>query len=201
MIKTVLFDFGGVLGPVGRPGFIAKVVADLCGRPPAEVLFADLAPSLRGTPAEEAAFFDELNRRYGANITAQQFLDKCFESFQPATKVYELAGQLRQGGLQTGIFSNVFSINAREIQRRGLYDGFDPLILSCYEKLAKPDPRFYQMALQKLNRQPQEVLFIDDQPLFLAPAQKLGIHTVLAQNPEQIVADTLQTLRNQGHAI
>jgi len=199
MIKTVLFDFGGVLGPVGRPGFISKVVADLCGRPPAEVFFADLAPSLRGTPSEETAFFDELNRRYKANITAQQFLDKCFESFQPSSEVYEMASQLRQSGLQTGIFSNVFSINAREIQRRGLYDGFDPLILSCYEKLAKPDPRFYRVALQKLKHKPQEILFIDDQPLFLEPAKLLGIHTVLAENPDQIVADTLKLLREQGN--
>lgn len=201
MIKTVLFDFGGVLGPVGRRGFITKVVADLCGRDPSQVFFSDLEPSLRGTPEEEAQFFAELNRRYDANITPEQFLEKCFELFKPATEVYDMAINLRQSGLQTGILSNVFSLNAREIQRRGLYDGFEPLILSCYEKIVKPDPRIYQKALQKLNRQPQEVLFIDDQQIFLDPAQSLGMFTVLAENPEQIVADTLRTLRDQGHSI
>lgn len=201
MIKTVLFDFGGVLARAGQRGFITKVIADLCGRDPYTVFFSDLEPSLRGTPEEEAEFFAELNRRYDANITPQQFLNKCFELFEPATEVYEMARQLRQTGLQTGIFSNVFSLNAQEIQRRGLYDGFEPLILSCYEKLVKPDPRFYQKALQKLDRQPQEVLFIDDQLLFLEPAQKMGFHTVLAQNPEQIVTDTLQVLRSQGNTI
>lgn len=201
MIKTVLFDFGGVLARAGQRGFITKIVAELCGRDPQTVFFSDLEPSLRGTAQEESEFFAELNRRYDANITPQQFLDKCFELFEPAKEVYDMAAQLRQSGLQTGVLSNVFSLNAREIQRRGLYDGFEPLILSCYEKLVKPDPRFYQKTLQKLDRQPQEILFIDDQQLFLDPAQELGFHTVLAKEPAQIVSDTLQILRNQGYKI
>lgn len=198
MIKTVLFDFGGVLARAGERGFITRMVADLCGRDPSTVFFSDLEPSLRGTADQESEFFTELNRRYNANITPQQFLDKCFELFEPSAEVYDMAAQIRRSGLQTGIFSNVFSLNAREIQKRGLYDGFDPLFLSCYERMVKPDPRLYQQVLQKLNRQPQEVLFIDDQQLFLDPAQSLGFHTVLAQNPQQIVADTLQKLRSQG---
>lgn len=198
MIKTVLFDFGGVLGPVGRRGFITKIVADLCNRDPAEVFFTDLEPSLRDTPYEESEFFAELNRRYNANITSEQFLDKCFDLFEPAAEVYDMAAKLRQNGLRTGILSNVFSLNAREIKRRGLYDGFEPLILSCYEKLIKPDPHIYQKALQKLNQEPQEVLFIDDQQIFLDPAKELGMHTILAETPDQIVSDTLQTLRSQG---
>lgn len=198
MIKTVLFDFGGVLGPVGKRGFITKIVADLCDRDPSQVLFSDLEPSLRGTPEEEAQFFAELNRRYSANITPDKFLSKCFDLFEPATEVYDMAAKLRRSGLQTGILSNVFSLNAREIERRGLYDGFDPIILSCYEKLVKPDPRIYQKALQVLDCEPHEVLFIDDQQIFLDPAISLGMYTVLAQNPAQIVADTLQILRDQG---
>lgn len=201
MIKTVLFDFGGVLGPVGKRGFITKIVADLCGRDPSQVLFSDLEPSLRGTPEEEAQFFAELNRRYNADITPDKFLSKCFELFEPATEVYDMAARLRRSGLQTGILSNVFSLNAREIERRGLYDGFEPIVLSCYEKLVKPDPRIYHQALQKLGLQPQEVLFIDDQQIFLDPAINLGMYTVLAQNPAQIVADTLQILRDQGQDV
>lgn len=201
MIKTVLFDFGGVLAQAGERGFITRMVAELCSRDPSTVFFSDLEPSLRGTADEESEFFAELNRRYDANITPQQFLDKCFELFEPSHDVYDMSARLRQNGLQTGIFSNVFSLNAREIQKRGLYDGFDPLFLSCYEKMVKPDPRLYRQVLQKLNRQPQEVLFIDDQQLFLDPAKELGFHTVLAKKPQQIVTDTLQVLRSQGISI
>jgi FMN phosphatase YigB (HAD superfamily) len=62
-------------------------------------------------------------------------------------------------------------------------------VLSCEEHLAKPDPSFYERAVHKLGVAPDEIIFIDDQERFRTPAELIGMHFILAESPEQIVAD------------
>ena len=46
--------------------------------------------------------------------------------------------------------------------RRGLGAVTDMLILSCEERLLKPDTRIYQLAAERLGVAPEETLFVDD---------------------------------------
>lgn len=114
--------------------------------------------------------------------------------FVPSPQVYELAAQLRAKGIRTGILSNMFALAADKLRKEGLYNGFDPVVLSCDEHVAKPDPLFYDYAVQKLGVKPEEVIFIDDQERFRPPAELVGMHFVLAESPEQVVADVKSLL-------
>lgn len=193
MIRAVLFDFGGVLTQSGRKGFIAHTLADMYGVPVADIQIDALHGDLRRGNIDSKAFFAELNRRYGSKrtITPKMFVEKVHATFVAAPGVYELAARLRKHGIRTGILSNVFAINARELREQGRYDGFDPVVLSCDEGYSKPDTEFYQIALKRLGDvRPEEVLFIDDQDKCLPPAQALGMHVIQAKTPEQTVAET-----------
>ncbi|GAA5895058.1 HAD family hydrolase [Sporobolomyces salmoneus] len=55
---------------------------------------------------------------------------------------------------------------------------FDEYIESCIEGLRKPDPRFFQLALDKLGIKPEEAVFLDDIGHNLIAARKLGIRTI-----------------------
>ncbi|ORY57695.1 HAD-like domain-containing protein [Leucosporidium creatinivorum] len=55
---------------------------------------------------------------------------------------------------------------------------FDLFIESSVEKLRKPDPAFYQLALDRLGVKAEETVFLDDIGPNLAAAKKLGIHTI-----------------------
>lgn len=51
-------------------------------------------------------------------------------------------------------------------------------VISGYEKLLKPDPAIYRLALGRFGANPDETVFVDDNPANVAAARALGIHAV-----------------------
>ncbi len=67
-------------------------------------------------------------------------------------------------------------------------DIFDVVVTSRSVGSAKPEPRIYQIVLERLGVQPAEAIFIDDMPSFTAAAAKLGIHTHTFGSPAALRA-------------
>ncbi|OGP82188.1 MAG: hypothetical protein A2Z08_01070 [Deltaproteobacteria bacterium RBG_16_54_11] len=63
---------------------------------------------------------------------------------------------------------------------------FDAAVFSCAEGTRKPEQKIYEIALERLGVKPHEAVFIDDRVDFIAGAKKLGIHTILFKDPEQV---------------
>jgi len=64
---------------------------------------------------------------------------------------------------KTALLSNAWpEARASLEKRRGLDAVTDMLILSCEERLMKPDTRIYQLAAERLGVAPEEALFVDD---------------------------------------
>jgi putative hydrolase of the HAD superfamily len=61
--------------------------------------------------------------------------------------------------------------------------------------MRKPELKIYRLTLKKLKVKPEECIFIDDKEKNLKPAKKLGIKTVLAKNPKQVIRDVCKILR------
>lgn len=199
MIKTVLFDFGGVLTQSGKTGYTGQLLADLYGVDADSLVgYGDLHYQLRRGKISDDEFFTTLNKRFGKHVTKEQYVERSNADLIKSPGVYELAENLRGQGIRTGILSNIFSINAEQFRLGGWYDGFDPVILSCEEGFAKPDAAFYRLAVDKLGSAPQEILFIDDQIKCTEPAQTMGMHVIVAVTPKQIVLDTKALIRDQN---
>ena len=66
---------------------------------------------------------------------------------------------------------------------------FDGLIISGEEKLIKPDPAIYQLAINRFNLDPQNCVFIDDKLENIESAKKLNFHTIHLVNPKTIEFD------------
>jgi putative hydrolase of the HAD superfamily len=56
-----------------------------------------------------------------------------------------------------------------------LLERFSHVLMSCEVGLVKPDPAFFQLALQRAGCAPQEAAFFDDLPEFVEAARALGI--------------------------
>jgi putative hydrolase of the HAD superfamily len=200
MIKVVLFDFGGVLTEGGKLGSIRGMFARGYGVQPKDVVLdSSVEDAFRGTITDEAfvAAINALNPAYPP-VTTYIFIDNA-DIFSRCDPVYAIAARLRAAGIITGIFSNVFAISAAVLQREGYYDGFAPLFLSCQLQRMKPEQPLYTQVIQKLGVQANEVLFIDDRDDFLIPARALGMHTVQAVSPKQIVQDTTGLLMAENN--
>ena len=53
-------------------------------------------------------------------------------------------------------------------------------------KVAKPNPEIYRIALEKLNIKPEECIFIDDKIKNCEAAEKIGIKSIVFENPIQL---------------
>jgi beta-phosphoglucomutase-like phosphatase (HAD superfamily) len=68
---------------------------------------------------------------------------------------------------------------------------------SCsVDKIGKPDPPIFHLALEKLEAAPEEAVFIDDFAHNIAGAQAVGMHAIQFYSSEQIRADLGVFLKN-----
>ena len=116
----------------------------------------------------------------------------------PRLRVRKLAQELRRHGIKTGILSNIFLTAAWFLKLIGGYRGFDPIILSFKEKIAKPNPRIYQIAIERAAVKPEEIIFIDNLEENIATAKQMGMKVVLAKNSEQVIADVKRILLREN---
>jgi 2-haloacid dehalogenase/putative hydrolase of the HAD superfamily len=54
---------------------------------------------------------------------------------------------------------------------------FRDTVVSAEERVIKPDPRIYQIALERTGLEPADLLFVDDSAANIAAADALGFHT------------------------
>ncbi|EHQ26962.1 HAD family hydrolase [Mucilaginibacter paludis] len=63
---------------------------------------------------------------------------------------------------------------------------FDAIVVSGDEGLRKPDPRFYQLLLDRYEVKPEEALFIDDNYRNILAAREMGIQSIHFTSPEDL---------------
>ena len=80
-----------------------------------------------------------------------------------------------------GLLTNMYPGMFEAIKNRGLLPdvSWDIIIDSSIEKSAKPDPDIYKLAQKRVNASGPEILFIENTPGNITPAQKLGWQTFL----------------------
>jgi putative hydrolase of the HAD superfamily len=77
-------------------------------------------------------------------------------------------------------------LNDYRIETFGLRGYFDFFFSSCYVGLRKPSAQIYKLALDVLQCEPGEVMFVDDREGNVEAAGALGIHAIQYQNPQQL---------------
>ena len=88
----------------------------------------------------------------------------------------------REGGMKTAIVSNCSRSTEAVVERLGLRDAVDEVVLSFEVGSAKPDSEIFHHALRSLNV--DSGLFVDDQVAYLDGAARIGLATVQMIHPE-----------------
>jgi putative hydrolase of the HAD superfamily len=103
-----------------------------------------------------------------------------------AHEVIEAVKAVRATGVRTCLFSNSWGFDLYDPEVRA---AFDVEVLSGAVNARKPQPEIYPIALEVIGLAPEEVVFVDDQPVNLEPAQELGIDTIHHTDPATTVAE------------
>ncbi len=87
----------------------------------------------------------------------------------------DFIGELR-GRVKVGLLSNAAPGLEDDLRSRyGVYDLFDDVINSATVRLAKPDPRIYQLAADRLGVRTDACFFTDDLPHNIEAARSVGM--------------------------
>jgi putative hydrolase of the HAD superfamily len=104
----------------------------------------------------------------------------CAQS-KPCLEMLNLVARLKaRCGLKITVVSNeARELNAYRIQKFKL-DGFvDTFISSCFVQLRKPDVAIFHLALDISLAPAQEIVYIENTPMFVQIAKGLGIRSIL----------------------
>jgi 2-haloacid dehalogenase len=71
---------------------------------------------------------------------------------------------------------------------------FDGTVVSGFEGVAKPDPRVFELLLERFHLDPSRTLFVDDSRANVEAARGVGLRAVQFESPEQLRA----ALRDAG---
>ncbi len=178
-IRHVLLDADGVLQFL--PGGWVDRVEPYLG-PRAEefmrVSWTEELPALRG----ESDFLETLEHHlhaFGVDVPAADLHHAVWQSIETVPSSIELVHRLRSAGYGVHLGSNQERHRAAYM-RADL--GFDDLFdVSCYSYdlgVAKPDPRYFARAAERIGVEVADVLFVDDLERNVAGAREAGMSAV-----------------------
>ncbi|MBN1255957.1 MAG: HAD family phosphatase [Deltaproteobacteria bacterium] len=186
-MKAIIFDWGGVLIDSPAQGML-DLFAQEFGVTPEAVnnAYRPFGERFQKGQIEEHDLWEGLCAALGVEKPYKPLLwEHVFEQvYAPNEEMFSLASTLKDWGYKVGLLSNTESPTVRFFHQQG-YTMFDVAVFSCEEGTAKPERRIYQIALERLGAKPTEVVFIDDRVDFIEGAQKLGMHTIRFENPQQ----------------
>ena len=201
----MLFDFGGV---------ILSSPFEAFNRYEAEVgLPADTIRRINATNPDDNAWarfergedsvagfrdrFESEAAALGFTIDAQRVVDSLRGVVRPT-----MVEALRRCSavFKTAMLTNNFTPPGDETATQAMVDGegrsleeihalFDEIIESSVVGVRKPEPRFYEIACERLGVEPTECVFLDDLGINLKPARAMGMQTIKVVEPDTALAE------------
>jgi 2-haloacid dehalogenase len=198
-ISTLVFDLGGVLIDWNPRYLYRKLFPDdpaAMERFLEEIRFDEWNLAM-DAGRDFSAILADLTHRFPQYAQELQSYQQRWEETLggPISETVSLLPQLRQNGYHLLAISN-WSAETFSIARRkySFLDLFDFILISGDVKVLKPDPRIYQIFLQKTGKKAQECMIIDDKKINTDTAQTLGFHVLWLEAPDQLE----EALRRQG---
>lgn len=201
-IEGVISDFGGVLTSPLLDSFAA--FQDASGISLEELGAAMAAITVRDGKnplfeletgrMTEASFLGsisaELSTGLGRLVELHGFGEQYFEHLHPNERVIEYMRDLRGRGYKMAICTN----NVREWERMWraklpVDEIFEVVVDSAFVGTRKPEPRIYELTLERLGVDAGAAVFVDDIELNCQAANDLGLTAVWFQDTDQAIAE------------
>ena len=197
-IKVIYFDIGGVVVDADLQAY-DRIGARLFGTEPESIrkAAAHLVPDLECGRMSSHNFWKLIETslwslglgkpNQGTDLAAL-WESILAESITINHEVLQLARELAVRH-RVGVLSNVIKDHAVALSRLKVYQGFDPLMVSCQVGLRKPDLKFYKLAAKEAGVWCRQCLFIDDLEENCRAAHAVGMETHLFQEAAALPAD------------
>jgi FMN phosphatase YigB (HAD superfamily) len=118
------------------------------------------------------------------------------ELVEPFADTAEGLARLREDGWRIAIVADTSSHMVDVYREFGLAWMIETFVISAEIGFSKPDPRMYWTATERLELQPDECVFVDNDPENLDGALRLGYHSVGMARYSEPPHDTRTWVRN-----
>jgi putative hydrolase of the HAD superfamily len=187
-ISTLFLDIGGVLLTNGWDHNIRQKAAQTFGLDYDEM---NERHHLTFDTYEEGklSLYDYLKRVIFYEerpFSLEEFRAFMFEQSQPSQEMIDLVCGLKERyGLKIAAVSNEGrELTVYRIAKFDLGSFIDFFISSCFVRYRKPDEDIYRIALDIAQVPPEQVVYIEDRPMFVEVAQGLGIRGIVHKGYE-----------------
>lgn len=191
MIRNIVFDIGNVLAAfrwedyirydLGYPEEVVRTFGERfivhplwdefdLGVRKTEDIIADMKATVPEYPEEAEAFFANL-----VNIV---------KTYPYSRKWIQ---ELKERGYHVYLLSNYPEMTFRIHQKEqfDFTDLVDGMVISAFEKISKPDPKIYQLLLDRYHLRAEECVFLDDRPVNIDAAVAAGMHGIVFRGQEE----------------
>ena len=207
-ITCVFLDIGGVLLTNGWDHLARKRAAEHFQLESAEMekrhhLTFEIYETGKLTMAE---YLDMVVFYQKRPFNSDQFREFIYAQTQPYLEMIELIRALKawHNVKIIAVNNEARELNAHRIQKFKLDAFIDSFASSGFVHMRKPDPDIFRLALDIAQVPAEQVVFIDDQPLFVQVAEGLGIrgivHTEYRSTGVQLASLGLHTHQVRNHA-
>ena len=208
-IKTIIFDFGGVLTNSPIEGF--KKLEKTYGYSKGLITGINMnnpnnnawAKSERGEIDIDTFLyqFEQEALEIGHKIDAKEILMQLYGSLRPnmTEKIISLS-KLNKYKLicLTNVLKgiNIFMPKEREEAVNNIMSYFDKIYESYKIGMRKPESKIYEYLIEDLGIIPKETVFLDDLGMNLKTAKQLGINTIKVIDPDDAIKELDYLLNN-----
>ena len=126
----------------------------------------------------------------GGEVNVDALMAQIEEATVPRPSMLETIAAVRETGRLVAALTN----NWTPLGASGFTDRFDVVVESSVEGVRKPQPRIYELVLERLGIDATSALFLDDIGANLKPARAMGMATIKVVTVEAAIADMWRVL-------
>ena len=181
MIKATIFDVGGVLVRTTDHSYRRRWEQELGlaeGESEEIVFNSDMGLRAQRGEITDTELWSWVRQRLNLGDQLEDFRSGFWAGDILDQGLVSFIRSLRPS-YQTAIISNATDgLGETLTHKYQIADAFDLIIGSAEVKIMKPEHAIYKLALQRLNLQPVETVFIDDFAHNIVAAKQLGMETI-----------------------
>lgn len=202
MIKTIIFDFGNVIGFFDHRRTTRRMAAET-GRPEdfwrQHLLDAALEDDYESGRIGTDEFLRRIRTAVGMELADDLLTEAYCDIFWPNADVCSLIARLK-GRHRLLVGSNTTAMHATKFRAQfaDTLGHFDGLVLSYEIGARKPKPAFYQQCRELAQCAAHECVFIDDLHRNVEGARACGLQGIVYRGFDELVAE-LTELGVQSH--
>jgi epoxide hydrolase-like predicted phosphatase len=192
MVKAILFDLGDtILHSDWKPrdeAMIKEAGISVLLTPETKPLYLEISAGKKSVKE----LFKKILEQSNSDKTVEEVIEIYKRNYQKFSsideKMLKIVKKLRKR-YKVYAFSNTNTLHEEINKKRGLYEHFDDIFLSCDLGVIKPNKEVFHIVLGKVGLKANETLFIDDNEKNINVAKEVGMEAIQFKDYNQLILE------------